>query len=70
MLRLGSQAITPNERKRCPLRIEHGRYINFIFDYMADNKGASRDDAVRAWLEVKAIDAPKTYAAWVQLSRR
>jgi hypothetical protein len=59
-----------NESKRGPLRVEHGRYINFISDYMADNNGAAHDDAVRAWHEVKAMDAPKTYAAWVRLARR
>jgi hypothetical protein len=63
------QAIALNESKRGPLRIEHGRYMNFISDYMADNKGVSHDDAVRAWHEVKAMDAPKTYAAWVRFSK-
>jgi len=66
---LVNQAIALNQSKRGPLRMEHGRYINFISDYMADNKGASHEDAVRAWHEVKAMDAPKTYAAW-RLSRR
>ena len=56
--------------QRGPVRVEHGRYMNFISDYMADNKSASHDDAVRAWHEVKAMDAPKTYAAWARLSRR
>ena len=64
------QAIALNETKRGPLRVEHGRYINFISDYTADNKGASHEDAVTAWHEVKAMDAPKTYAAWARLSRR
>jgi hypothetical protein len=67
---LALQAIALNESKRGPLRIEHGRYMNFISDYMAANKGAAHDDAVRAWHEVKAMDAPKTYTAWVRLSRR
>lgn len=65
---LAIQAIALNRSKRGPLRAEHGRYINFISDYMADNQGASHDDAVRAWHEVKAMDAPKTYAAWARLS--
>jgi hypothetical protein len=64
------QAIALNETKRGPLRVEHGRYMNFISDYMADNKAASHQDAVRAWHEVKAMDAPKTYAAWVRFARR
>ncbi len=63
------QAIALNETKRGPLRIEHGRYMNFISDYMAHNDGAAHADAVKAWHEVKALDAPKTYAAWVR-SRR
>jgi hypothetical protein len=58
------QAIALNESKRGPLRIEHGRYMNFMSDCMAANKGASHRDAVRAWHEVKAMDAPKTFAAW------
>jgi hypothetical protein len=64
------QAIVSNESKRSPLRVEHARYINFISDYMADNNGGARDDAVKAWHEVKAMDAPKTYDAWVRLARR
>jgi SAP domain-containing new25 len=49
------QAIVLNENKRGPLRVEHGRYMNFISDYMADNKGAAHRDAVRAWHEVKTM---------------
>ena len=64
------QAIKLNESKRGPLRVEHGRYMNFISDYLADNKGMAHRDAVRAWHEVKTMDAPKTYAAWLRLSRR
>ena len=64
------QAIALSETKRGPLRIEHGRYVNFISDYMAANQGASHADAVKAWHQVKAMDAPKTYAAWVRLSRK
>jgi hypothetical protein len=60
------QAIALNESKRGPLRIEQGRYMNFISDYMAANKGASHRDAVKAWHEVKAMDAPKTFAAWIR----
>jgi hypothetical protein len=64
------QAIALNESKRGPLRVEHGRYMNFISDFMAGNKGAAHDDAVRAWHEVKAMDAPKTYAAWARRARK
>ena len=63
-------AIALNESKCGPLRLEHARYINFISDYMADNNVAAHDDAVRAWHEIKAMDAAKTYAAWVRLARK
>ena len=63
------QYIVLNRTKAGPLRIEHGRYMNFISDFMADNKGAAQEAAVRAWHEVKAMDAPKTYAAWVKRAR-
>jgi hypothetical protein len=64
------QAIALNVSKRAPLRMEHGRYINFISDYLAENEGAAHRDAVSAWHEVKTMDAPKTYAAWRRLSGR
>jgi hypothetical protein len=68
----GSRTATSsfNESKRGPLRVEHAHYINFISDFMTDNNGSAHDDAVTAWHEVKAMDAPKTYAAWVRLARR
>ena len=30
-------------------QIPHGRYINFVSDFMAAEKGATRDQATRAW---------------------
>jgi hypothetical protein len=58
------QALALNESKRGPLRLEHARYINFMSDYMAANRGSTREDAITAWHAVKAMDAPKTYEAW------
>jgi hypothetical protein len=55
-----------NKTKRGPLRIEHARYINFISDFMAAHRKAAHDDAVKAWGEIKAMDAPKTYASWAK----
>jgi hypothetical protein len=63
---LVARAIELNETKQGPLRVEHGRYINFISDYMAANGTASHEDAVRAWGELKAMDAPKTYESWAE----
>ena len=66
---LVKQAIRLNKTKRGPLRMAHGRYINFISDFMAANRKASHADAVRAWKAIKAMDAPKTYEAWVKMRR-
>ncbi len=60
------QALALNEAKRGPLRLEHARYINFISDFMAANRGATREQAIAAWHAVKAMDAPKTYEAWAR----
>ena len=64
------QAIVLNKTKQGPLRVEHGRYINFISDFMAQNPRRSQGDAVRAWKEVKRMDAPKTYEAWAARAKR
>jgi hypothetical protein len=61
---LVQQALTLNQTKSGPLRLEHGRYINFISDFMAANPGAKHADAVRAWAEVKRVDGRKTYETW------
>jgi hypothetical protein len=63
---LVKEAIRLNHTKQGPLRIEHGRYINFISDFMRANKNSPHADAVRAWHELKTMDAPKTFAAWVK----
>jgi hypothetical protein len=59
-----------NKTKHGPLRIEHGRYINFISDFMAASKKGSREEAVKAWQELKAMDAPKTYESWGKARKR
>jgi hypothetical protein len=67
---LVKQAIRLNKTKRGPLRMEHGRYINFISDFMAANRQSSQAAAVKAWKEIKAMDAPKTYEAWANARGR
>jgi hypothetical protein len=67
---LVKQAIVLNRTKRGPLRMEHGRYINFISDFMAHNPEGTHRDAVRAWGEVKRLDAPKTYKVWAAHAAR
>src|SRR5262249_3588090 len=63
-------AIELNKTKDGPLRIEHGRYVNFISDYMKANKRAPMSEAIEAWNAVKRLDAPKTYQAWITTQKR
>jgi hypothetical protein len=54
-----------NQTKEPFAQIPHGRYINFVSDFMAAEKGATRDQATRAWEELKTLDLPKSYRSWV-----
>jgi hypothetical protein len=58
------QYIVLNEMDRFE-RIPHGRYINFIADFRAADRTATRAEAIAAWNELKALDVPKDYASWV-----
>jgi hypothetical protein len=59
-------AIELNRTKNGPLRVEHGRYINFISDFMKANKRAPKGEAIAAWNALKKLDTPKTYEAWLK----
>jgi hypothetical protein len=47
-------------------QIPHGRYINFMSDFLAAEKGATREQAIRAWKKLKTLDVPKTYRSWLK----
>src|SRR6266705_2086340 len=47
-------------------RIPHGRYINFVADFLEADKRATRAKAITAWTELKDLDVPKDYASWVK----
>jgi SAP domain-containing new25 len=51
-------------------KVPHGRYINFVAEFLAANKGKSRAEAIAAWTELKQLDAPKNYASWVEARAR
>ena len=48
-------------------QIPQVRYINFLSDFFASEKNATREQAIRAWQKIKKIDVPKTYRSWVEL---
>jgi hypothetical protein len=47
-------------------RVPHGRYINFVADFLRADKAASRAEAIAAWKELKELDVPKDYVSWVK----
>jgi hypothetical protein len=59
------QYIALNKMQRFE-KVPHGRYINFVAEFLAANKGATRAEAITAWTEVKKLDVPKDYASWVK----
>ena len=44
--------------------IPHVRYINFVADFLAAEKGATREQAIKAWKKLKTLDLPKDYRSW------
>ena len=58
--------IALNSMKRFE-KIRHGRYINFVAEFLAADKGVTRAEAIAAWTELKRLDVPKDYASWVRV---
>ena len=55
-----------NQTKKPFAQIPHGRYINFMSDFLAAEKGATREQAMKAWRKLKTLDVPKNYRSWVE----
>jgi len=49
-------------------QIQQGRYINFMSDFLAGERGATWEAALRAWKKLKKVDVPKNYRSWVRLN--
>ena len=47
-------------------RVPHGRYINFVAEFLAADKGATRSEAIAAWTALKELAVPKDYASWIK----
>jgi hypothetical protein len=59
------QYIVLNKMQRFE-RVPHGRYINFIADFLAADTNATRAEAIAAWKKLKELDVPKDYPSWVK----
>ena len=47
-------------------KIPQDRYVNFVAEFLAREKRATRADAIAAWAELKTMDTQKNYASWVK----
>jgi SAP domain-containing new25 len=45
-------------------QIPHGRYVNFLSDFLKAEKGATREQAIKVWEELKTLDSLKNYRSW------
>jgi hypothetical protein len=61
---LVQQYIALNQMPRFD-RVPHGRYINFVADFLKAKAG-TRSEAIEAWEGLKQMDAPKDYASWLK----
>jgi len=55
-----------NQTTRPFVHIPHGRYVNFVADFLAKEKGATREQAIREWKKLKTLDVPKDYRSWAR----
>lgn len=51
-------------------QVPHGRYVNFVSNFLAARKGATKEQAIKAWAILKRMNVPKTYAAWARARSR
>ena len=58
-----------NQTEGAFAQIPYVCYINFLSDFLAAEKDATREQAMRAWKKVKSMDAPNTYSAWARARR-
>jgi len=59
------QYIVLNKMQRFE-KVPHGRYINFVAEFLAADQGATRAEAIAAWAELKELAVPKNYASWIK----
>lgn len=62
---LVQQYIALNKMERFE-KIPQDRYVNFVAEFLAGEKGATRAEAIAAWAKLKTMDLPKNYASWVK----
>ena len=63
---LVNQWIRLNEAEGPFAQIPQDRYINFVADFLRTETNATREQAIKAWKQLKKMDIPKNYRAWAK----
>lgn len=59
-----SHFIELNQTEKKFEKVAVGRYINFLSDFLANEKGATRQQAISEWEKLKKLDIEKDYKSW------
>ena len=51
-------------------KVAVGRYINFLSDFLSNENGASRQQAINEWKKLKRLDIEKDYKSWKRYKNR
>ncbi|MBX2922174.1 MAG: hypothetical protein KF746_08280 [Chitinophagaceae bacterium] len=60
------QFVTLNQTDGKFKKVAVTRYINFLSDYLVNEKGATRQQAINEWKKLKTMDIKKDYKSWKQ----
>lgn len=67
---LVKQFVSLNQTKDPFQKAPVTRYINFLADYLAHEKGSTRTKAIREWEKLKRLDIPKDYKSWKKYNQK
>ena len=61
---LVQQFIKLNQTEGSFQKVPVGRYINFVADYLTNEKNSTREEAIKEWEKLKKSDVIKDYKSW------
>jgi len=64
-----NQFIDLNQTEKKFEKAAVGRYINFLSDFFANEKGTTRQQAIEEWKKLKTLDIEKDYKSWKQYEK-
>lgn len=64
------QFIKLNQTEGSFKKIPVGRYINFVSDYLTNEKNSTREQAINEWKKLKKLDVTKDYKSWKKYNEK